>query len=89
MTDAVDVAIEAAGAAGPFARPTAEVLTRSARYYAAGGGGASLRPVFCPGCQTHFTVLRPGGHPGSPAIVRYICERCGGDGRPASLDAPR
>lgn len=88
MTAAINVAIEVASA-GPLGRPTAEVLTRNAREYAAEGDSASLRPVFCPRCRTHFTVFRPGGHPGAPAIVRYVCARCGGDGRPASLEAPR
>jgi hypothetical protein len=48
-----------------------------------------LRPVYCPKCGTHFTTYVPGGHPGSPTVVHYVCGPCGGDGTPVSREAPR
>jgi len=49
----------------------------------------SVRPVFCPECRTHFTTRVPAGVPRAPTVLHYLCARCGGDGRPASLEAPR
>jgi hypothetical protein len=54
------------------------------------GWGWRTRPVFCPKCRTHFTtMIPPAPYPVAATCVHYVCADCGGDGTPASLEAPR
>lgn len=48
-----------------------------------------IRPVYCPSCGLHYTMLKPGGVPWAPTVVHVICWDCGGDGKPSTLEAPR
>lgn len=81
-------AISCAVEPGRVALAGSERLSTGAVAYARSGGRASLRPVFCPSCGTHYTTVVPPEHRVA-TVVHVVCAGCGGDGRPASLDVPR
>jgi len=86
MDDArrVDVAVlYDEGTAERYTETVAEII------HIFGRDARRVRPVFCPACRTHFTTWIPPRLPVAPTVVHYACARCGGDGTPCTLDAPR
>lgn len=40
------------------------------------GREAMIRPCFCPGCRTHYTLLLDLRRWPAPSILHRVCERC-------------
>lgn len=49
----------------------------------------NIRPVYCPSCGLHYTVLKDARAEWAPTVVHVVCWDCGGNGVPSSLEAPR
>lgn len=51
---------------------------------------SKLRPVWCPTCRRHYTMLKPRTiGTWAPTVVHVVCGDCGGNGKPSILEAPR
>lgn len=48
-----------------------------------------VRPLYCPRCGYHYTARLLPSSPVAGTVVHYPCATCGGDGTPATLEAPR